>query len=157
MTSRRALPPCPSNLICSSSRFVFIQRHPTHEVYYNQDGRGSDTATVSRACDSVPRASPSTSTSISKLTPTPTPASTPAKTGAATNPETSPETSPKTSIRPLDRKAYLAGREVIRKIQDKLQREVVSHSGHLKRVRAVQSEGERERMPVCRLSYPILS
>lgn len=37
-------------------------------------------------------------------------------------------------IRPLDRKAFLAGREVIAKIQDKLDHEVVSHRGHLKRV-----------------------
>ena len=34
----------------------------------------------------------------------------------------------------MDRKAFQAGREVIRKIRDKLDNEVVSHRGHLKRV-----------------------
>lgn len=117
-----------------------------HEIYYNQDGRGSDAVSLSRLCDSVPRNPPAASSSsaqsasVSKATPTlqsaSASASTPAQAGAGAG-AAKPEATPKVSIRPLDRKAYLAGREVIRKINNKLHREVVSHRGHLKRVSVV--------------------
>lgn len=106
-----------------------------YEIYYNQDGRGSDTVTVSRLCDSVPKwSTPASAQPASKLTPSPTP------TTAESEAAVIPESTPKISIRPLDRKAYRAGREVIRKIQEKLHHEVVSHRGHLKRVSESESE-----------------
>lgn len=118
-----------------------------HEIYYNQDGRGSDEASISRIKDSVPRNPPSSSpsaqsasaskvasTSLSASALASTPPKVEVKAGAATEPEPTPKV--KVSIRPLDRKAYLAGRDVIRKIHEKLHRETVSHRGHLKKVRS---------------------
>lgn len=55
---------------------------------------------------------------------------------AAARPESDKK---KRAVRPLDRKAYDAGRDVIGKIQDKLDHELVPHRGHLKRVSECES------------------
>lgn len=109
----------------SAGPTLMLQKYPTYELYVNQDGKEGRAMSRSRQSSSGAPPPPKTAAGGG-----------PAAAAAVVMPAAGAAESnkKKPAARPLDQKAYLAGRDVIVKIQEKLEHDVVSHRGHLKRV-----------------------
>lgn len=136
ISSTSPLPPLPSRTL------VILKKYPLYELYVNQDSRAKPGSSGSRPS----AASGSRPSAASGSRPSTVSGSRPSAAAAAAGPppskHTAQETAPgkTTAVRPLDRKAYNAGRDVITKIQNKIDHDVVAHKAHLKKV------GERSRV-----------